>query len=479
MKTPEEIAGKVMEGNPFSIGNRKVDLKTAAELGIAEERKRWLSKDENGNVLVPADNNDLLDFGERMLDVGNLSGRKELVEELITGKWCVTEPNAVVGDEGKTVLISVPELREVVGGAEGQNRAVKAFCEKLLGIDTPPCKDCQKCMTNDCWNEIVTQELLEGAEKGKKYVQIPTKASTAAVSNAIRHHLNSDSIAAGEAEKEVSSESEREKPERNSDSSKVCACDKERGLGSEGAPEPTKDASPGNPLPRSETSPVADIPPKCRGCGRPIFRGETVTVDGTKHSECSDLPDKDNCPTCGEPWEDHEPQISEKGAGCLCPKDMGLATSPPVKNRKFQFAYGWDNGKLAMEKTPLTEEEVDLLRRITEVAFWEMGERTRGGSGDDQWYVDSMIEHLKKDKNMEILVRIVFLLCRQANPGDELIRSILAAKDEQISKLISDNISFFERGTEWGAAGGKTWRAVHHLCSKCKEPIKTGVNQSK
>jgi len=31
---------------------------------------------------------------------------------------------------------------------------------------------------------------------------------------------------------------------------------------------------------------------------------------------------EDNCPTCGEPWEDHEPQISEKGAGCLCPRDM-------------------------------------------------------------------------------------------------------------------------------------------------------------
>ena len=40
----EEIAGKVMEGNPFSIGNRKVDLKTAAELGISSERERFLGK---------------------------------------------------------------------------------------------------------------------------------------------------------------------------------------------------------------------------------------------------------------------------------------------------------------------------------------------------------------------------------------------------------------------------------------------------
>jgi hypothetical protein len=88
--------------------------------------------------------------------------------------------------------------------------------------------------------------------------------------------------------------------------------------------------------------------------------------------------------------------------------------------KKLPFVYGWDNGELAMEKTPLTSEETELLNQITEVAFREMGERTRGGSGDDQWYVDSMYEHLKKDINSNMLVKIVFLLCKQSIGKDKV-----------------------------------------------------------
>lgn len=78
------------------------------------------------------------------------------------------------------------------------------------------------------------------------------------------------------------------------------------------------------------------------------------------------------------------------------------------------FDYGWDNGKLAMEKTPLTPLEETTLTEITEKAFYEMGIRTCMGSGDDRYYVEKMIEHLNSDPNNKTLVRIVFRLTLQA-----------------------------------------------------------------
>ena len=77
------------------------------------------------------------------------------------------------------------------------------------------------------------------------------------------------------------------------------------------------------------------------------------------------------------------------------------------------FDYGWDNGELSMEKVSLTKEEEDSLLRITDIAFREMGERTRIASGDDQFYVNAMYNDLKQNKNMNTLVRIVFMLCKQ------------------------------------------------------------------
>ena len=132
----------------------------------------------------------------------------------------------------------------------------------------------------------------------------------------------------------------------------------------------------------------------------------------------------------------------------------------------MNFEYGWGNGKLKMEEVVLTPEETKLLEDITEIAFREMGERTRAGSGDDQAYVEGLYEEMKKVKNNSILVRIVFLLCRQANPGSEFIREVLATKDEQINKLIHENLIFFDRGTVMGSKTGKTW---HEMCGKKEE----------
>ena len=78
------------------------------------------------------------------------------------------------------------------------------------------------------------------------------------------------------------------------------------------------------------------------------------------------------------------------------------------------WIYGWMNGKLLMEEKKLTEKDKSLLSEIREIAFKEMGERTRAGSGDDQAYVDGLYNQLKKDKNSQILVEIVFRLCKQS-----------------------------------------------------------------
>jgi hypothetical protein len=80
---------------------------------------------------------------------------------------------------------------------------------------------------------------------------------------------------------------------------------------------------------------------------------------------------------------------------------------------KFNYEYGWWNGKLKMDEKPLTKKEEAILKKMTEIAFREMGERTRMGSGDDQAYVDGLYEQLKKDNNSKILVEIVFKLCKQ------------------------------------------------------------------
>ena len=90
--------------------------------------------------------------------------------------------------------------------------------------------------------------------------------------------------------------------------------------------------------------------------------------------------------------------------------------------KKRLFDYGWENGKLVMEKKPLTKKEEELLQEIKEIAFKEMGERTRAGSGDDQAYVDRLYNELKKDKNSQILVEIVFKLCKQSRNYQKLTK---------------------------------------------------------
>ena len=80
---------------------------------------------------------------------------------------------------------------------------------------------------------------------------------------------------------------------------------------------------------------------------------------------------------------------------------------------EHNFIYGWSDGKLLMDEVPLTKEDEELLIKIQDIAFREMGERTRIGSGDDNAYVDGLYNELIKDNNSKILVEIVFKLCKQ------------------------------------------------------------------
>ncbi len=120
------------------------------------------------------------------------------------------------------------------------------------------------------------------------------------------------------------------------------------------------------------------------------------------------------CPKC-KIWSNYEKDKmcgrchvkEERYTDCIC----------DGTGKKALFEYGWSNGKLDMEKTPLTKEEEELLKEIKEIAFREMGERTRIGSGDDNAYVEGLYDELKKDKNSQILVEIVFKLCKQAGAG--------------------------------------------------------------
>lgn len=79
----------------------------------------------------------------------------------------------------------------------------------------------------------------------------------------------------------------------------------------------------------------------------------------------------------------------------------------------MRLEYGWRDGKLILEAEPLTAYEVAALEEITECAFHEMAERTRGGSGDDQFYVDDAYKQMKANKNYAILVEVVYRLLKQ------------------------------------------------------------------
>jgi len=79
---------------------------------------------------------------------------------------------------------------------------------------------------------------------------------------------------------------------------------------------------------------------------------------------------------------------------------------------KKNWNYGWDNGRLVLEKGLMKKDE-KLIKEITDVAFKEMGERTRMGSGDDQVYVDGLYDKLRTDNTSIMLVRVVCLLCKQ------------------------------------------------------------------
>ena len=80
---------------------------------------------------------------------------------------------------------------------------------------------------------------------------------------------------------------------------------------------------------------------------------------------------------------------------------------------------GWRDGKLVMDSIQLSHDELKRLDVIRHLAFGEMAERTRAGSGDDQAYVDEaysqMIDKGNKhyNGNYTTLVEIVFKLMRK------------------------------------------------------------------
>ena len=49
---------------------------------------------------------------------GLAEGKRRLIESLINSRWCVTEEHAVEGEQGKTVMIGVPELRQLAESIE-------------------------------------------------------------------------------------------------------------------------------------------------------------------------------------------------------------------------------------------------------------------------------------------------------------------------------------------------------------------------
>lgn len=117
------------------------------------------------------------------------------------------------------------------------------------------------------------------------------------------------------------------------------------------------------------------------------------------------------CPKC-KIWSNYEKD--KKCGRCNVKEEHYTDCFCNGTGKKRLFEYGWSNGRLDMEKKSLTKEEEELLKEIKEIAFREMGERTRIASGDDQFYVDGLYNQLKKDNNSQILVKIVFRLCKQA-----------------------------------------------------------------
>lgn len=79
----------------------------------------------------------------------------------------------------------------------------------------------------------------------------------------------------------------------------------------------------------------------------------------------------------------------------------------------MRFEYGWDNGKLVLDKQKLTKRDKELVKAVMDTAFHEMAERTRMGSGDDQAFVDTAYEQLVKEPIYKILVEVVFKLLKQ------------------------------------------------------------------
>jgi len=93
-----------------------------------------------------------------------------------------------------------------------------------------------------------------------------------------------------------------------------------------------------------------------------------------------------------------------------------------------EFEYGWRMGKLVLEETKLTEKERNLLPDLTRVAFREVAERTRIGSGDDGAYVEAAYNEMELKGQYKTLVEVVVKLLKQRDMLK--IEKHEAAKDE-------------------------------------------------
>lgn len=106
----------------------------------------------------------------------------------------------------------------------------------------------------------------------------------------------------------------------------------------------------------------------------------------------------------------------------------------------MRFKFGWDNGKLEIEKKPLSKKAQKLLDEIKETTYCEMGERTRRGSGDDQTYVDGMYEQIKKDRSSNLIIEIVFRLLTDKSLDNETPKNRAERKRRILWMLKNGNV---------------------------------------
>jgi len=129
--------------------------------------------------------------------------------------------------------------------------------------------------------------------------------------------------------------------------------------------------------------------------------------------------------------------------------------------------FEWQKNRIAELEADIKrlklKREKELLEKIKEIAFREMGERTRRGSGDDQAYVDGIYEQLKEDNNSNILVEIVFRLCKIC---------FLNQEGELITETFQKDGKVYDINTEEGRKKFLGDKEILFLCCFCGKGMK-------